>query len=462
MSVRLLLLLSVFSAAAGAATFQSPNGVTEECTIAPQIPGGKYAKDDIEEEQMLCSIDFYNNNDVAICPKTWSTSAGTMVYDIRESGLSQADYEALPKCGEKDGHEKITKFKQTMNMKGTSGTFSTSSLLYYHLSRYFDSSVKVPVGVYRSIDKDAHYDRVTRRAHERTLGKSKMNRAAWEWMYKIEKTPTLYTPIDEVFTPDRKQIYGAFSDGGGERYGEEINGVRSKWGDQQNIEFQETPGFYALRSELPLKEAIAEGLERGQRNAKIRTAMGGGASEFQMAVWMKELSEIVIFDYIFSQQDRVGNVDYKWYLYWRDASGKVESKKLDDDTSRANMANINVPADIDGSPVELVQRTRINDNDAGGRVTYTNYTKRTEMLEKIRHLDRETYDKLLALDADFQAQGPLYQYFSSNFRLDAKQLAQITRNTQEAAAILKATEAAGKMKFDLAGVKAMFKDLGKL
>jgi len=50
-----------------------------------------------------------------------------------------------------------------MNAKGTSGTFATASLLYYHLARYLDASVRVPVSVYRSIDRMAHDQRVTQR-----------------------------------------------------------------------------------------------------------------------------------------------------------------------------------------------------------------------------------------------------------------------------------------------------------
>jgi hypothetical protein len=38
----------------------------------------------------------------------------------------------------------LAKFKPTMNAKGTSGTFSASPLLYYHLSRYLGADIGVP------------------------------------------------------------------------------------------------------------------------------------------------------------------------------------------------------------------------------------------------------------------------------------------------------------------------------
>jgi hypothetical protein len=440
-----------------ATTFQSPNGVTEECRALPHIAAGKYDIEDGEDEQKLCAIDFYAQNQIALCPKTWSTSPGTMVYDISKSNKSQADYEAQASCGgSKAGHEKITKFKQTMNASGTSGTFAPASLLYYHFSRYFDATIKVPVTVYRSMDKEAHFSRVTNKAHTKNMGKGAMNKAGWKALYNAEKNPASYRPASELFTADQKQIYGMLGDQGGERYGAEINGIRSRWGDAQNLDFQETPGFLALRSEKPLDEAIAEGLAKGMKNAKIRQAMGPGASKFQMAVWMKELSEIALLDHMFSQQDRIGNIDFKWYVYYSDDKGKVKSDKLDAETPRANMARIDYPRK--GQPgVELVQRTRLTDNDAGVKENYTNFTKRTKMLEKIRHLAPETYKKLIDLDKDLQAGGFGLAYIKDNFGLNDAQVKKIVENTHEAAQIFRATCNAGKLKFDLASVKAAFK-----
>jgi hypothetical protein len=81
------------------------------------------------------------------------------------------------------------------------------------------------------------------------------------------------------------------------------------------------------------------------------------------------------------------------------------------------------------------------------------------MLQKLRHLSRDTYDKLLALDADLQSQGPVYQYLSTQFTLKPDQIAQIVKNTSEAAAILRTSVEAGKVQFDLLSVKDLFKSL---
>lgn len=460
-SVFVFIAVSVFTSlsAANTATFRSPNGLIEQCIALPKIAGGQYSNGDVKDEELYCQIDFYSQNSVALCPKTWSTSPATMIYDISKSNLDQRAYEQQRSCGgSKDGHKSIAKYKQSMNQSKTSGTYSTSSLLYYHLSRYFDASVTVPVAVYRSMDKNAHFKRVTEKAHANRMGKGPMIQAGWEWLYRAELDPRVYRPVTDLFTDNDQQIYGAIVDGGGERYGTEINGVRSSWGDAQNHDFQNTPAFLSLRSERPLIEAIRGGLSQATTSsAKIKQDLGPGASDFQMFIWMKELTEIVIMDYIFSQQDRVGNVDYKWFIYWKDQSGEVHSKRIKVDAPRRAMAKIDYPKFMDGAPTELVQRTQINDNDAGGRVEYSNFTKRTQMLEKIRHMDPQTYTRLIELHDDFQNQGPLYQYFRQHFGLDQRRFGRILQNTGEAANILMTICLAGRLRFDLDSPKSFLR-----
>jgi hypothetical protein len=432
--------------------FTAPSGTQEICRALPPIPGGEYSNGDLKDERELCEMDFYNTKNIALCPKTWSTSPATMIYDITDSGLDQRQYEDRSSCGgNKEGHEGIAKFKQTMSQSETSATFSPSSLLYYHLSRHFDTLVEVPVAVFRTMDKNIHFERVTKKAHENRMGKGDMNRAGWRWLYRAEQNPETYKPTRELFTPDLLQIYGVLLDGGGERYGAEINGVRSAWGDKQNYDFQNTPAFLALRSEQPLLEAIREGLRSGMKSSKVAASMGGGASNFQMALWMRELSEIAVLDFIMSQQDRIGNIDYKWYVYQTDEAGKLKRTRVRTDLPRAKMGQIK----FDGEGL-LVQRTQLVDNDAGGRVGYANFTKRTKMLENIRHINPQFYSKLVLLNHDLQTNGAIYQYLSENFQLDSKQLAQIVKNTKEATEILATTCREQKLRFGLPSTKEMW------
>ena len=440
-------------------TFKSPNGVTESCVRLTPVPGGSYSKRDLKDEAALCSIDFYAPQ-IALCPKTWSTSPGTAIYDISE-GPYTGDRVAFERRACKEGKsakslakDRIAKFKSTMNQKGTSGTFSAASLLYYHFSRFFDTTVKVPVAVWRTMDKDAHLSEVAEHGLAISGGShgGRMNHEGWRAFVAADKNPKSYKPTDDLFTTDRKQVYGAILDSPGRRYGSEINGTRkSGWGKGQNRDFQETPAFLALRSEKPLAEAIAEGLKQGRKDRQINKDLGPNVSDRQMVFWMKELTEIVLLDFIFSQQDRVGNIDYTPYWYWTD-SGSVKHKKA----NHHEAGKSGIP-----DSAILLHRTNLNDNDAGGRVAYANFAKSTQMLEKMRHFGPETYKRLVQLNADFEKKGPLFEWLSTSFGLTDRQIAQVVKNTALALDILAANCSAGKLQFDLDPITFFFSGAAK-
>jgi len=426
-------------------SFTSPNGIEEDCIIIDRMPGGRYSDEDARTEQSYCKINLYDKS-IAVCPKTWSTSPGMEIFHLSGQSKSPAEFERSV-CGTslhaeiKASGQPIT-FKTTMNGRNTSGTFSTASLLYYHFSRYLHSAIHVPVAVYRSIDKDLHLQRVTRRGLALTAGSKArhMNHEAWLVMQKAEKNPTSYHPVDELFTRDHKQIYGIFIQPAGSRYNSAVSGTRkSGWGEGQNRDFQNTAPFLALRSEKPLALAIDHGLAQARKDKKLRHDMGSQLSPQQMVYWMQELTEITLLDYIFSQQDRIGNIDYRRYWYW----------VADDQIRHRHADSQHPPGDIAAfKPIRLM-RTHLNDNDAGGRRAYVNYTKKTQMLEKIRHYNAGTYRRLLALDSDFHQQGSLYDYVKTSFGLSGPQLQQIVKNTAQAAIILKNSCKQGKLGFDL-------------
>ncbi|MHA1128149.1 MAG: hypothetical protein ACTSRN_04245 [Alphaproteobacteria bacterium] len=428
-------------------TFNSPNGLTESCIRITPAPGGSYNDGDIEDEIEYCSIDLYADA-VALCPKTWSTSPGMMVYDISEGNYANNRDEFMRNaCSEGKSAKALAadvwfKFKPTMNQSGTSGTFSTSSLLYYHFSRLFDTTVKVPVSVWRSMDTNAHLDQVGRSGLSLSGGShgGRMNHEGWRALVAADKNAASYSPTDELFTADREQIYGVLINSPGHRYGPSINGTReSGWGKGQNRDFQETPAFLALRSTSVLEKAIAEGLVAGRRVHVINSDLGSDVPPQQMVYWMKELTEIVLFDFIFSQQDRVGNIDFTPYYYWLE-DGELTHEKA----KHHEMGDGSMPDDA-----LLLRRTNLNDNDAGGRVQYANFAKSTQMLEKLRHFGGDTYQSLMALNADLQGKGDIYQWVSSSFGLDDRQIAQIANNTSLAAGILRDTCERGELIFDL-------------
>ncbi|MGH1467348.1 MAG: hypothetical protein ACRBBP_00500 [Bdellovibrionales bacterium] len=449
----LVLVLPIQSTAAEGLTtdYMSSAGTPEKCVVTTHIPGGDYSKKDSKKEQSYCLIDFLDPS-LALCPKTWSTSPGTMVYDLSKSTYTAETYEASRYCGRKSRGQDVetkVKFKQTMHAKGTSGTYSNSSLLYYHFSRYFDTKVTVPVAVYREMDKDTHRARVSKKGLAKSKGS--MIKAGWRHLVNAEADPKTYRPTDQLFTPDRKNIWGVLLKGKGERYGAEFNGTRaSGWGAGQSRDFQKTPGFMALRIDKPLVEAITEGVASAKRSSKMRSSVGADISNLQVVYWMRELTEITLMDYIFNQQDRVGNIDYRWYWYWvenGEVSKEREARPQYKDLARSKMKNIPVPEELVAFNPTLVQRTDLNDNDAGARTVYANFTKRTKMLNNLHHYSTKLYTQLMNLDKDLQSRGEVYQWLNNTFNLSEKDIAGIVENTHEAAEILRGQ--CSKIRFDL-------------
>ncbi len=426
---------------------RSPNGLVENCYRNSAIPGDvrspEAKKADAKQEAKLCALDFYDSK-LALCPKTWSTSAGTIVHSLEGRPEDTKTYEAkVCPLGKDNQAKSIAKFKTTMNAHSTSGTFAPSSAIYYQLSRFLETSVTAPVAVMRSMDRKAHYDRITNAPKH---PQSAMNAAAWDLLKRAEVTPSAYSPVRELFLPDLSQIYGVILKDKGERYGLEVNGIRSAWGDAQNFDFQKTMPFLALKSPKDLASAMADG--RAQADAKIRAATGNPDS-LQMLFWMNEISEIALMDYVMGQQDRIGNIDYLWVWYTTDSNGVLQSLPDSSKLTRSKMDQIPKPDAIKDQNALLVQRTWIGDNDAGGRPQYTNFTKRTKMLENLRHMSPRTYRRLLALVNDFKSQGEMYQHLSTDFFLDDAQMKMIVLNAEQAAAILQNSCKAGQIRFDL-------------
>ena len=424
-------------------TFKSPGGVEERCVVLARMPGAAYRDADLREEKAFCAIDLHGRSH-AMCPKLFSTSPGTLVYDVSSGpyGGNAAGFErdicARGHAVAKEAVDEPISFKMSVNTPETSATFANASLIYYHFARYFDTTVHVPPAVLRSVDRLAHLARVAGPGEALSAGRPglKQNHAAWQALARAERDPKSYSPADELFTADRRAVYGVLLHPRGRRYGEEINGSRqSGWGDGQSRDFQQTAPFVALAADAPLAEAMREGLARGY----MSSAVPAGARTEQMAFWMQEITEITLLDFIFSQQDRIGNIDYLPYWYWLEGS----------ELRRAPATGSHPPEEVARFAPKLIKRTELSDNDAGVRPTYLNYTQRTGMLERLRHYAAGTYRRLIALDRDFGERGPLHEYVRSTFGLTDAEFARVVGNTRHAAAILRDSCRAGRLRFDL-------------
>jgi hypothetical protein len=424
-------------------TFTSAGGVEERCVVLDRMPGAVYRDSEVREEEGFCAIDFYAGTH-ALCPKLFSTSPGTLIHDLRGSAYAGAadrfERDVCPRghVVAREAADVPISWKMSVNTRESSATFSNSSLIYYHFARYFDAAIHVPPVVLRTMDRKTHQSRVSAVGARESAGRPalRMNHAAWSTLVEAESRPESYAATDELFTPDRRAVYGVLLHPRGRQYGEEFNGSRrSGWGDGQSRDFQETPPFTALRSAAPLERAIEEGLRAGHAAAALPAA----ARREQMAFWMRDLIDIALLDFLFSQQDRIGNIDYVAYWYW------VE----DGEVRRMPAHGAHAPDEIARHAPKLIKRTELGDNDAGVRTSYVNYTKRTGMLDNLRHYNASTYRRLMVLERDFAQQGPLWTYTRATFGLSDAEFRQVAANVGEAAAILRSSCSAGRLRFDL-------------
>ena len=435
----------------------------EQCFVLNRFgddSGAHYRSKDADKEKALCGIAF-DSEQIGLCPKTWSTSPGTEIYDISNSQYKgkptvfEAEYCPKQRAlkGKVEGVDKLAAYKQSVNgqfKQSTSATFSQASPLYYHFSRYLGTTVDVPVAVIRTMDAQEHLRRVASRGP--AMAQGKMILAGWNVVVSAEKNPSGYIPVNEFYYQDPKNglLYGTMLKGPGARYGPEFNGnISGKGYTQQYVFIQQTPAFLALATQKDFADAANLGAASSKKDPVVAKALGASVSNQQMMFWMQELSEILILDYIFNQQDRPGNIDYLWEWYYVTEGGEVKSVRVSSEAPRPSMASIPMPDEVKNSSRHyLIQKTQINDNDAGGR-RYANFTKQFGLLGKIRHLNAGTYQQLVRMAKDFQAKGPLYNYLLNTFYLSPAYVDGIAQNTEQAAGILQGICKAGSMRFDL-------------
>lgn len=426
--------------------FRSPAGLAEQCIRIAPMPGADFSKHDRRDEEDYCELDLYR---LALCPKLWSTSPGTILYeiDLDAWGGDPAAFEAQH-CG--GGHhaksaalDKPAAFKISVNDRDTSATYAPSSWVYYHFSRYFDTAVRVPVAVYRSMDRERHHERVVKSGLGHTEGHRnlRMLAAGWRFLDRLETSGETPAGAEAAaLTDGKRQVYGVLLDNKGDRYGPEINGTReSGWGVGQNHDFQMTAPYLALRSELPVEQAAAAGIHDARRNPRMAKALPADTPVVQVVFWMQDVLEVALLDHILGQQDRIGNIDYNWRWYW------VEHGKLDSMSAHGHEPPEKIAP---FKPVRLRQ-TAINDNDAGVRRGYANFAQKSGMLQELRHFHPGLYQKLGKLAADLAGKGPVYVWLTETAGLSTREADAIATRSMELFAKLRADCRSGSLKLDL-------------
>jgi hypothetical protein len=394
----------------------APNGTTEFAIRPASFPGhpGIYSEKDIEKEKELAEIDFYNGRtkdglDIVPIPKTYSTSPGINIHAVKlPAGMSRFSYAAAHSAKRRpSGDQVIAKYKQSIP---THFTYSPSILGYYHLSRFLEPGHVQPA-IVRTMDVEAHKPLAE-------LGKAKAagsnNRKQWTELRALDNAHS--NPI--LYTKDGKQLYGVLqaNPGGEESYPHlsDLGGAGA---------FAASAEFGRLANSNPLKLNLLDA------NDKLNQVA------VQQIVQIKDISDMIVMDFIMSQADRFsGNIhSEKVYIWLEDGVLKKEPRKSNASKAAEQLKNI-PPGAV------LVNRMIMKDNDAG--LISGNSAKTNHLLEKVNHADPKTYNRLLDLQNELQ-KPEVAEWYQQELLFTPANFKTVKDNVDQAVGILNARKEKG-------------------
>ena len=402
-------------------TFQVPGGRPDEiCVIPKHLPFAKYrGKDgakDIADEKKLASYDFYKagaaeSGVVAPLPKRSSTSAAVDVYMIPAGTTRPAELTASYGAGVEKAGKCVAKFKQTDNKFTTT---STAAILgYYHVARALGDICEIKPAVLRTMDIEQH-KKIVHLASE--LGVHGTIAKSWGLFNQYYANPKGSGVARDLFTSDFTQIYGALLENttGEENYSDWLN----------------------VGTDLSATRAF-------QRMADSRSAasiLGSTAftqTNVQALVAMRDMSELILLDYLLAQSDRLtgGNISDYGFIYFLDG-GKVKSTKA----SKAS----DIPA---GAPQVTVKKLTIKDTDAG--LLNTNLFEQKGYLSQIHHMHPGTYDGLQTFAQKWGEDATVKQFFHRECTFSNSQVARLEKYLLNAASTLRNRKDNGTLHLDL-------------
>ena len=392
------------------------NGTVELAIRPATFPGHPeiYGKKDNEKEKELADVDFYNGKtkdglDIVLIPKTYSTSPGLNVHAVKlPPGVSRLSYaEAHATKSQPSGDKVIAKYKQSIP---NHFTYSPAIIGYYHLSRFLDAGHVEPA-ILRTMDVDAHKPLAD-------LGKAKAsgsnNRNQWTELRTLDDThdnPALYTE-------DRKQLRGVLQ---ANPTGEASYPHLSDLGGA---------GAFAASSEFA-KVADAKPLKLNYKDASGKL----NQAAVQQLVQIRDLSDMVLMDFIMSQADRFSGNMHSEKIYLWDENGVLKSETKKSDPAKATEQLKQIP-----SGAVLVDRMIMKDNDAG--LVSGNSAKTHHLLEKISHMDSKTYNRLLDLQKELQ-KPEVAQWYQKEILFTPADFEAMKDNVDQAVTILTARKDKG-------------------
>lgn len=399
---------------------------TEQCWSAAPILKSAIESKKLETEQKLCAMDFYQG-EYAICPKLNSTNPGVLVVkklvDMPNEQFQQKYCADVDEAKEQGKLKVAAKFKQTISCSN-----SSSPVAYYRVSEFLSGS-RVPVAVFRTMDKNKHLD-LTLKANDYLAGKTDLIAQNWNNFLRAHQNPSRYPDLFIGST-----VYGNLVENVKNEFKyTDVSGVGSYDTRYQRF-IQQKPFFLVASTDSILNIAGGTSL---QKLAPVVTQM-------------KDVSNMIITDYLLNQADRIGNIHfkYKWYKY---ENGEVVDEPSETKfVSRRDVIPASEMAKAQAGEV-LVKEMILKDNDCG--VSKVNEMKNIGALQLMRHMNPKVYSQLQRLAA-FVATDEGANYFKNelriptNYFLGTPGVSSIRNNIIEAAKILKSNCQNGLLLLDL-------------
>ncbi|MBX2995695.1 MAG: DUF2252 family protein [Bdellovibrionaceae bacterium] len=430
--------------------FQSPSGARETCWSPRKWVGGFadasiFSADDLKKESQLCGYDFYAN--VALCPKLNSTNPGTLICKIPE-GKTRAEI-MQGHCTEDSKLRKVeAKFKQSITC-----SYTPSGIATYHVSRILGGVGRIPVTVLRTMDPREH-QRIAERALD-LIPAGEMIGRSWNKILEAhqERPSTLFTRDG--------MLYGFLTDNvKNEFIYTEVSGVGGY--DTRYQRFVQQAPYLRVTSPQSLEQLA------GSNQLSVVVPM---------MVQMKDVSDMVLLDTLMSQDDRIGNIHYKFRWYWLE-NGVLKTEKSEaQKVTRQNQSRQNynvgivqavVPeselAAAKGKQAFLVKEMVLKDNDCGVNVNMrSNNMRSVDGIENVRHMSYETYSRFMRFAQAVKSnEAQAQEYFTKDLlytNADFKgSRISFMGNLQRAYDVLKTKCDSGQLRFDLDVQKRLRQD----
>jgi hypothetical protein len=400
--------------------FSVPGNRPPEIGVMPKhLPFGKYRGEDgskdIAEEQELIRYDFYKlgntaaDGAVALCPKDKSTSAAVELFAVPDnapkSGPETPAYCTAIRKSSKD----LAKFKQTDNVFTTT---STAAILgYYHLSRVLGDICQIEPAVLRTMDIEQH-KRVVKMAAD--LGIRGTVRKSWDLFNRYYANPRGSSVAQTLFTKDFLQIYGGLE--------------KNARGEEHYTE------WLAVGANLSSTRAFQNMADSRPAQA-ILGSRGFTQSNVQALIAMRDMSEMILLDYLMAQSDRLtgGNISDYATIYYQDQGQIKNTRKAD-----------TVPA---GATAVTVKKLIIVDTDAG--LLNQNVFEQKGYLNRISHMHPDTFARLVDFAQRWKTDPSVKGFFHEECTFSNSQLARFEKYLLNAATVLQSRKDRGQLRLDL-------------